>query len=51
VSILDVSRPYAAVVAGFTLRNAGQKSGCADPNDPGTCSGNWDSAEDPGAWI
>ncbi|MES1182296.1 MAG: hypothetical protein ABUL60_00705 [Myxococcales bacterium] len=43
-SILDVSRAYAAVVAGFTFRNAGQKSGCADPDDPGACSGNWYSA-------
>jgi hypothetical protein len=43
-SILDVSRAPAAVVAGFTFRNAGQKSGCANPDDPGLCSGNWYSA-------
>lgn len=43
-SILDVSGAYAAVVAGFTFRNAGQKSGCADPDDPGGCSGDWYSA-------
>lgn len=43
-SILDVSGSSAAVVAGFTFRNAGQKSGCADPDDPGACSGDWYSA-------
>lgn len=43
-SILDVSGSPAAVVAGFTFRNAGQKSGCADPDDPGACSGDWYSA-------
>jgi hypothetical protein len=43
-SILDVSQASAAVVAGFTFRNAGQKSGCAVPDDPGACSGNWYSA-------
>jgi hypothetical protein len=43
-NLIDASFTRDSVVRGFTLRNVGQGEGCADPDDPLRCSGNWYAA-------
>lgn len=44
VSLIDFSGARNTVVQGFTLTGVGQPSGCAQPDDPFYCSGNWYAA-------
>ena len=43
-NLIDASFTRDSVVRGFTLRNVGQGEGCADPEDPLRCSGDWYAA-------
>lgn len=43
-NLIDASFTRDSVVRGFTLRNVGQGEGCADPDDPLLCSGDWYAA-------
>ena len=40
-NLIDASLTRGSVVRGFTLRNVGQGEGCARPDDPTACSGDW----------
>jgi hypothetical protein len=40
-TLVDLTAAPGAVVAGFTIRGSTQDSGCAQPQDPFACSGNW----------
>ncbi len=41
INLIDLSSAPGSVVAGFTLRGVAQAAGCARPDDPFACSGNW----------
>lgn len=41
IPLVVFSEARNAVLAGFTLRNVGRATGCATPDDPFACSGNW----------
>ncbi|MDI1448753.1 NosD domain-containing protein [Polyangium sp. 6x1] len=40
-NLIDITGAGDVVVRGFTLRNVGQGQGCAQPEDPLLCGGNW----------
>jgi hypothetical protein len=43
-SLVDYTSARNAVIQGFTLRGVGRATGCATPDDPFACSGNWHAA-------
>lgn len=43
-NLIDFSGATNVMIRGFTLRNVGQGPGCADPDDPFRCSGDWYAA-------
>lgn len=43
-NLIDYTDAPGVVISGFTLRGVGQAQGCANPDDPFECSGNWYAA-------
>lgn len=43
-NLIDFSGATNVMIRGFTLRNVGQGEGCADPDDPFRCAGDWYAA-------